>query len=124
MPRLTTLLLTILLLALLASFAWSDDGVDITEPRKVAALTGLQEKIDSVSAGVGDCLKAGKAHSVCMCANEEIILNFNRTVKELFETYPDLKAVDLVRFKMPNGLSVAQNLSGIKNQARMKLSCH
>lgn len=116
--------MTILLLVLLTSFAWSDDGVDIIESRKVAALTDLQEKMDSVSVAIKNCMGEGKAHSDCMCENEKIILKFNRTVKELFETHPDLKKLDLVRFKMPNGLSVGQSLTGIKNQAKMKLSCH
>lgn len=71
MQRLMILLLTVLLLAFLASFAWSDDGVDITEPMKVSALTDLQEKIDSISAGVGGCMKAGKTHGDCMCENKK-----------------------------------------------------
>lgn len=29
--------------------AWSDDGVDITEPKEITALTELQEKIDTIS---------------------------------------------------------------------------
>jgi hypothetical protein len=71
MQRLMILLLTVLLVAFLASLAWSDDGIDITEPMKVSALTDLQEKIDSVSAGVGGCMKAGKAHGECMCENKK-----------------------------------------------------
>ena len=113
----------IFFLALLGSVAWSDDGVDITEPQKVAALTELQEKIDSISAAVTECTRSGKDHSECLCENEKLILDFNRAVEELFETFPDLRTMDIVRFRMSNGLSVSQSLSGIKNQARTNLSC-
>ena len=98
--------------------------MDITEPQKVAALTGIQEKIDSISTAVGKCMNAGKSHGDCMCENEKLILNFNGAMEKLFETYPDLKAVDIVNFKMKNGLAVSQSLSGIKNQAQRKLSCN
>jgi len=124
MQRLTTLLLAILFLMLFTNFAWSDDGIDIIQPNKVAALTSIQKKIDSIGQAVTGCVGTGKKHGACMCESEELILNFNGAVEKLFETYTDLKTMDLVRFRMPNGMSVAQSLSGIKNQAQMKLSCN
>ena len=114
---------TIFLLALLAGVAWSDEGIDITEPLKVAALSDLQERIDSISAAVTECTSSGKDHGDCLCENEEPILDFNRAVEELFETYSDLKAADIVRFRTSDGMVVSQSLSGIKNQAQMKLKC-
>ena len=114
---------TIFLLALLASVAWSDEGIDVTEPHKVAALSDLQEKIDSISTAVTECISSGKVHGDCLCENEEFILTFNRTVEEFFETYSDLKTADIVRFRMSDGMVVSQSLSGIKNQAQMKLDC-
>jgi len=124
MQRLKISLLTILLLGLLASFSWASDEVDVTEPQKVAALTGVQEKIDPISAAIGDCMNSGKDHGDCMCENEELILNFNGTVGKLFETYPELNSAEMVSFKMPSGRAVSQSMPGIKNQAQMKLSCN
>lgn len=109
---------------LLAGVAWSDEGIDITEPPKVAALSDLQERIDSISAAVTDCTSSGKDHGDCLCENEEPILDFNRAVEELFETYSDLKTADIVRFRTSDGMVVSQSLSGIKNQAQMKLNCN
>lgn len=108
---------------LLAGVAWSDEGIDITEPLKVAALSDLQERIDSISAAVTKCTSSGKDHGDCLCENEEPILDFNRAVDELFETYADLKTADIVRFRTSDGMVVSQSLSGIKNQAQMKLTC-
>ena len=65
MPR-----LVIFFLATLAQFAWSDDGFDITEPNEVTALTGIQEKIDIISAVVTDCVNSGKDHRDCLCGDE------------------------------------------------------
>ena len=117
-------LITFFILGLFVSFAWADDGIDITQPKKIAALTDIQKKIDSISQAVTGCMSTGKEHRACMCESEELILRFNEAVKALFETYPGLKTVDLVRFRMSNGMSVAQSLSGLKKQAQMKLSCN
>jgi hypothetical protein len=110
------------LAALFASAAWAGGSVEITDPRKVAALTALQEKIDSISAEVTECTGAGTEHGDCLCESEALILDFNGAVRKLFEIYPDLDAMDLVSFRMPDGMTVTQSLTGIRNQARMKLS--
>ena len=114
---------TILFLTLVGSVAWSDDGVDITEPSRVAALTELQEILDSVSVAVTDCVGSGKEHGQCLCENEKSVLIFNKAVADLFETYPDLRSVDIVSFRLSNGSSVSQSLSGIRKQAQTPLNC-
>ena len=58
-----------------------------------------------------------------MCESEKLILRFNNAVEQLFKKYPDLVAVDIVRFTTPDGLSVAQSLTGIRNQAQTNVSC-
>ncbi len=118
MPR-----LVIFFLATLAQFAWSDDGVDITGPSEVTALTGIQEKIDIISTVVTDCVNSGKDHGDCLCENEALILSFNQAVKQLFVTFPHLKTLDIVRFKTSTGEVVSQSLAGIEKQSEMKLTC-
>jgi hypothetical protein len=114
---------TIFLLVLVTVVARSDEGVDITAPQQIAALTDIQEQIDLISAEVADCISSGKDHGDCFCENEKLVLNFNRAVAEFFATYPDLETVDIVRFAMADGLAVSQSLSGIENQARSERGC-
>jgi hypothetical protein len=47
-------------LAAFAHNAVSDDGVDITHPNEVAALTELQATLDTVSTAVSNCMGSGK----------------------------------------------------------------
>ena len=68
-------------------------------------------------------METGKAHMDCMCESEKIILDFNSSVNNLFEIYPEFNDLDLVRFKSADGLSIAQSLEGIKAQANTSLSC-
>jgi hypothetical protein len=113
----------ILILVLVTVNAEADDGVDITDQRQVAALISLQEKIDVVSSAVTECVKSGGVHNECLCASRESIDAFKRAVESLFLAHPDLQSFDLVRFRDPDGNSVAQSLSGIKAQAALELSC-
>ena len=124
MKRLTISRLAILHLALFSSFAWSIGPVDITNPPNISALTDISEKLGISSTAVTNCMSAGKAHGDCMCENEKSILNFNEAVEKLFETYPDLNALDIVNFKTPKGIYHGLSLSGLRKQARTKLSCN
>jgi hypothetical protein len=124
MQRLTISLLTISLLALFKSFAWSGGPADITNPQKVAALTDISRKLDLISTAVTACMSAGKDHNKCMCENEKSILNFNEAVEEIFKTFPDLNTMDIVNFKTPKGMHHGVSLFGLKRQARTKLSCN
>jgi hypothetical protein len=124
MQRLTIFLLTISLLALFTNFAWSGGPADITNPQKIAALTDISEKLGIVSTAVTNCMSAGKDHNNCMCENEKSILNFNEAVEKIFKTFPDLNAMDIVNFKSPKGEYHGVSLSGLKRQARTKLSCN
>lgn len=115
-----------LLIIFLLSFtnvAWSDDGVDITDPDLVSTLLEIQKKLDSISSNVMKCIDSGTDHKVCMCENEALILDFNTAVDKLFEMHPKLGKLDLVRLKTTDGTSLAQSLSGIKLQATQELSC-
>ena len=42
----------------------------------------------------------------------------------LFNAFPNLETIDLVHFKMPGGEAVSQSLSGIRQQAKMELTCN
>lgn len=114
----------VVLLGLSATVALSDDVIDVTDADKVAALTDIQDQVDSISAAVGECIAAGREHSVCLCESEDLILSFNNSVEQLQDNYPDLKTVDMVTFTMPSGLSVSQSLAGIRRQAQAKYSCN
>lgn len=69
--------LFIIFLLSFINIAWSDDGIDITDPNIVSALLEVQEKIDSISSSVMKCMDSGKDHNTCMCDNEALILDFN-----------------------------------------------
>lgn len=113
----------IILLAVITNFVWADEGVDITNPAQVSELLDLQEKLDSVSNAIMGCLDSGEEHSVCICKHKELVIQFNRRVNELFLNHPGLGELDLVRFKSPDGIYVAQSLEGIRKQANVEPSC-
>ena len=115
--------LLIILLTTITHFVWADEGFDITNPAQVTALHNLQEKLDSVSTAIMGCISSGGSHSSCMCKHRELIAQFNETAKKLFLDHPDLMGLDLVRFRSPEGESVAQSLEGIRKQANADLSC-
>jgi hypothetical protein len=116
--------IAVFLLLAVAHVSWSDDGADITDPDEVAALTGLQQRIDKLSAAVTDCVGLGKEHGECLCENESQIIGLNKAVQQLLIAFPNLETIDLVHFKKPGGEAVSQNLSGIRQQAKMELTCN
>ena len=67
-------------------FVSADEGVDVSDPKQIAALAELQEKIDRIKEAVSGCLDSGKSHEDCLCENEILIRQFNRSVNELVET--------------------------------------
>jgi len=69
--------LFIIILLSFTNVAWSDDGIDITDPNIVSALLEVQEKIDSISSSVMKCMDSRKDNNTCMCDNEALILDFN-----------------------------------------------
>jgi outer membrane lipoprotein-sorting protein len=69
--------LFIIILLSFTNVAWSDDGIDITDPNIVSALLEVQEKIDSISSSVMKCMDSRKDHNTCMCDNEALMLDFN-----------------------------------------------
>lgn len=103
--------------------ALSDGSIDISEPNEVAALTELQEKLDTISLAVMLCIESGKDHSDCLCESEELILDFNKAVYQLFVTYPNLAGLDLVQFKTPDGDVISQSLSGLEKQSKTEPVC-
>ncbi len=115
--------LLIILLLSFTNIAWSDDGVDITDPGLVSALLVIQNKLDAISSSVMKCIDSGNDHKDCMCENETLILDFNTAVIKLFEMHPELGKLDLVRLKTTDGTSLAQSLSGLKVQATQEFSC-
>ncbi len=115
--------LLIIFLLSFTNIAWSDDGVDITDPDLVSALLVIQNKLDAISSSVMKCIDSGNDHKVCMCENETLILDFNTAVIKLFEMHPELGELDLVRLKTTDGTSLAQSLSGLKVQATQEFSC-
>ena len=115
--------LLIILLAVITNSIWADEGVDITNPVQVSELHNLQEKLDSVSNAIVGCMGSGEEHNDCICKHKELIIQFNRSVNNLFLNHPDLGELDLVRFKSPSGNYVAQSLEGIRKQANIEPSC-
>ena len=115
--------LLIIFLLLISHVIWADDGVEITDPDQVSALLEVQEKIDSLSSSVMNCMDSGKVHKACMCDNEALINEFNTTANKLFELHPELEKLDIVRLKTKDGTSLAQSLSGIKTQANTAPDC-
>jgi len=115
--------LLIILLAVITNSIWADEGVDITNPVQVSELHNLQEKLDSVSNAIMGCMDSGEEHKACICKYKELIIQFNTSAKKLFLNHPDLGELDLVRFKSPDGNSVAQSLEGIRKQANVEPSC-
>ena len=111
--------LSIFLIALLCPVQ-ADEGIDITEPALVSELNNLQEKIESVTAAIRECMDAGEEHEICMCKHKNLINEFNITARNIFSNYPDLRNLDVVRFKSPDGLWVSQSLEGIRSQASME----
>ena len=113
----------IILLAVITNLIWADEGVDITNPVQVSELHHLQDKLDSVSNAIMGCMDSGEEHAACICKHKELILQFNNSVNKLFMNHPDLGKLDLVRFKSPDGIYVAQSLEGIRKQANIEPSC-
>ncbi len=116
------LILTILV-ATIANFVWADEGVDITNPTQVLELVKIQERLDSVSTAVMGCMDSGREHNACLCQYKELIIQFNRSVNNLFPNHPSLEKYDLVRFKSPDGTWVTQSLKSIRKQASLDPSC-
>ena len=84
------LILTILV-ATIANFVWADEGVDITNPTQVLELVKIQERLDSVSTAVMGCMDSGREHNACLCQYKELIIQFNRSVNNLFPNHPSLE---------------------------------
>ncbi|PHS72194.1 MAG: hypothetical protein COB22_05710 [Cycloclasticus sp.] len=100
-----------------SSFVSANEDVLIEDSNQVAQLNAIQSNLDEVSSAVMSCIDSGKEHSVCLCQNEEIIIQFNINVKKLFEDNMVLQKYALVRFKSTDGTGVTQNLRGILKQA-------
>lgn len=111
------------LLLFIATSVWANGSVDRLPPEQVDRLNIVQEKLDAVSDAVVACMVNGKKHKVCLCANEEIVLDFNLTVKKLFIDHPELKTYDLVKFSTPEGEWVNQSLKTIHKQAKKDPVC-
>ena len=80
--------LLIILLAAITHFVWADEGVDITNPVQVSELHHLQEKLDSVSNAIMECMDSGEEHNICQCKHKELIIQFNTSAKILFLNHP------------------------------------
>ena len=115
--------LLMILLAVIMTFVWADEGVDITNPVQVAELHQVQEKLDMASNAIMGCMDSGEELAACLCQHKELIIQFNSSVKTLFLNHPDLGELDLVRFKSPDGNYVAQSLEGIRKQANVEPAC-
>lgn len=102
---------------------WADEGVDITDPSRIAALVAIQENLDTVSAAVMECMDAGKPHHDCMCEHKELVTRFNDSVTRAFSKHPELEQYDLVRFKSPDGIWISQSLGNLEKQAGAVLLC-
>ena len=113
----------VLLLGSAINPVWADEGVDIKDLQQISALNQVQIRLDSVSTAVMSCMDAGKEHPVCLCQNQKLIIRFNTSVNELFINHPELKQLDIVRFKSTDGIWVSQSLKGIKRQAETNPSC-
>lgn len=68
-------------------------------------------------------MDSGKEHITCICENRKLIIRFNESVRNLFSNHPGLEEYDLVRFKSPDGIWIAQSLKGIRMQASTEPSC-
>ena len=116
--------LLMILLTVIMTFVWADEGVDITNPVQVAELHRVQEKLDMVSNAIMGCMDSGEEHAACLCQHKELIIRFNSSVKTLFLDHPELGELDLVRFKSPDGNYVGQSLEGLRKQANVEPSCN
>lgn len=106
-----------------SSFLWASEEVLIEDSSVVSRLNTIQENLDNVSTAVMSCIESGKEHSACMCQNKTLIIQFNTSVKTLFEEFTDLEKLDLIRFKATDGDWVTQSLKGILKQANTELTC-
>ncbi len=112
-----------LILVLLVDPISAGQGVDITEPDRVAALGAIQLQLDAISNEVMSCMDSGEAHPVCLCRHREAIVRFNASVKNMDASYPDLSTLDVVRFREVSGSWVSQSLDGLRRQAGSTPSC-
>jgi hypothetical protein len=112
-----------LILVLFVDPVSADQGVDITEPDRVAALGAIQLQLDAISDGVMSCMGSGEAHPVCLCRHREAIVRFNAGVKDLDINYPDLSTLDIIRFREASGSWVSQSLDGLRRQSGNTPSC-
>lgn len=112
-----------LLLVTVINPIWADEGVDITDQKQISALDLVQTRLDSVSTAMMGCMDTGYSHPACLCKYQNLIIQFNSSVKDLFLNHPDLEQLDLVRFKSSNGIWVSQSLKGMKKQAETTTSC-
>ena len=101
----------------------ANSGDEITNPAQISALTAIQKRLDNLSNLIMTCIDMGTAHTECLCNNEALISEFNTAVKELFSDHPTLAGMDMVRFKMPDGIWVSQSLFGIRKQTQTKQNC-
>lgn len=115
--------ITVLCLLFAASIAAADTNFEVSDPQQVDSLQSIQTQIDLLGTAVMTCLDTGKTHNTCLCENAERIQAFNLSVTTLFQKHPEFKALDLVSYQSPEGMSVTQSLHGIKRQAGMVLSC-
>ncbi len=115
--------LLLIFLATIINFAWAQEGVDIADPVQVSELSKLQGEIESISTAIMECITAGEDHVACLCTHKEEIVQFNSSVKNLFANHPDFENHDLVNFTTPDGVSVAQSLKGILEQASIEPVC-
>lgn len=113
----------LILLATNANFVWADEGIDITNPSQVSALVAISERLDAVSTAIMGCMDSGKGHNTCLCEHKGLVIQFNTSVNNLSLNHPDLEKYDLVRFKSPDGMWIAQSLKGLKKQASSEPSC-
>ncbi len=112
-----------ILLILLPNILLASEEVLIEDPALVSQLIKIQDSLDKVSTAVMKCIDSGEKHSICLCQNKSIIIEFNNTVKSTLEKSTNFKSLDLVRFKHPDGEWITQSLEGIKLQANNEPSC-
>ena len=104
-----------------SGFVSANEEVLIENSKQVAQLNTIQSHLDKVSSAVMSCIDLGKEHSVCLCQNKEIIIQFNTNVKKLIEENKELQKYDLVRFKSTDGTWVTQSLHG-KGKADLQIT--
>jgi hypothetical protein len=118
------LLLAVLLVATpLATPLVADEGIDITEPGRVGLLRAIQRQLDGLADAIAGCLVEGREHAECMCRSWPRMAEFANSIEGLDALYPDLRELDVVRFRDVDGFWVSQSLVGLRRQAGYEPEC-